>query len=89
MAQVGLFKKVGKYTDKRTGKEKSFTNFYVRCGDSLIPVQVVYYENDEGRDPHYAGRKQVLKAFAEKLPDKNEPEAPKRYVVDLDGKDPF
>ena len=45
MAQVGLFKKVGKYTDKQTGKEKPFTNFYLRCGDSLIPVQVVYYEN--------------------------------------------
>lgn len=89
MAQVGLFKKVGKYTDKQTGKEKPFTNFYLRCGDSLIPVQVVYYENEEGRDPQYSGRKEVLKAFAEKLPDKDESEAPKRNVVEHDGKDPF
>ena len=40
MAQVELFKKVGKYIDKRDGKEKPFTNFFVKCGSETIPVEV-------------------------------------------------
>ncbi|MDE6201539.1 MAG: hypothetical protein K2M47_06670 [Clostridiales bacterium] len=70
--QVQLFKKVGKYTDKNDGKEKTFTNFYVKCGDSLIPVEVCYFPQDkfDGRDPNYNGRKQVMSAFAVTLPDK-------------------
>lgn len=68
--QVNLYKKVGKYTDK-DGKEKSFVNFYVKCGDKLIPVEVSYFPNKkcEDRDPNYSGRKEVLGAFAETLPD--------------------
>ena len=70
--QVQLFKKVGTYTDKKDGKEKRFTNFYVKCGDALIPVEVCYFPNDkfDGRDPQYSGRKDVLSAFAAMLPDK-------------------
>lgn len=69
MAQVSLFKKSGKYKDK-DGNEKSFTNFYVRCGDALIPVEVCYFPNKEtNRDNQYSGRKEVLKAFAETLPE--------------------
>lgn len=70
--QVQLFKKSGKYTDKSTGKEKSFTNFYVKCGDALVPVEVCYFPQDkfDGRDPNYNGRKQVMSAFASPLPDK-------------------
>ena len=69
MANVGLFKKSGTYTDKE-GKEKKFTNFYVECGDQMIPVNLAYFENDEGRDPLYVGRKMVLSSYAEELPEK-------------------
>ncbi len=72
--QVQLFKKVGKYTDKKDGKEKLFTNFYVKCGDALIPVEICYFPQDkfDGRDPNYNGRKQVMSAFAATLPDKSD-----------------
>lgn len=72
--QVQLFKRVGKYTDKNDGKEKQFTNFYLKCGDALVPVEVCYFpqEKFDGRDPNYNGRKQVLSAFAAILPDKND-----------------
>lgn len=89
MAQVCLFKKVGKYTDKKDGKEKTYVNFYVLCGDELVPVEVKFFENEEGRDYRYSGRKSVLSVFAEKLPDKEEPEAAKNNAVEHDGKDPF
>lgn len=73
MAQVELLKKTGKYTDKTDGTEKSFVNFYVRCGDSLIPIQPCYFPDPEhdNRDYQYNGRKEVLKAFADTLPDKD------------------
>ena len=69
---VKFFKKTGTYNDKETGKEKRFTNFYVECGDKLIPVEPVYFPNPqlENRDPQYQGRKAVLEAFAEELPAK-------------------
>ena len=68
--QVNLYKKVGKYTDK-DGKEKGYVNFYVKCGDQMIPIEVSYFPNEkfENRDLNYAPRKEVLKAFAETLPD--------------------
>lgn len=69
--QVQLFKKQGTYKDKE-GKEKRYTNFYLRCNDALIPIEVCYFPNDkcDGRDPQYAGRKDVMSAFAAILPDK-------------------
>lgn len=72
MAQVELLKKTGKYTDK-DGEEKSFVNFYVRCGDSLIPIQPCYFPDPkhDDKDYQYNGRKEVLKAFASILPDKD------------------
>lgn len=69
MSEVKLFKKKGTYLDKE-GNEKLYTNFYVRCGDTLVPVQVCFFENDEGKDPQYSARRAVLSAFAETLPDK-------------------
>lgn len=72
MAQVELFKKSGTYTSKE-GKERSFTNFYVKCGDTLIPVQVCYFEDAEGHDPQYSGRRMVMSSYAETLPDKPKP----------------
>lgn len=70
--QVELFKRNGKYVDKKDGKEKSFTNFFLRCGDELVPVEVCFFPQDkfDGRDPNYNGRKKVLSAFAAILPDK-------------------
>ncbi|MCI8368257.1 MAG: hypothetical protein HFJ81_01295 [Clostridia bacterium] len=70
MAQVELFKKVGKYIDKRDGKEKPFTNFFVKCGSETIPVEVKFFESEDGKDYRYSSRKAVLSAFAEELPEK-------------------
>ncbi len=67
--QVTLYKKNGTYI-ANDGKEKNYTNFYVKCGDSLIPVEVCFFPNDDGKDFAYAGRKAVLSAFAAILPDK-------------------
>lgn len=69
MAQVQLFKKVGKYTDK-DGKEKTSTRFYVKCGDVLVPVEIPYFEGEDGRDYQYASRRAVLSAFSDTLPEK-------------------
>lgn len=71
MSQVELLKKTGTYEDK-DGNEKSFVNFYVRCGDSLIPVEPCYFPDpkNDNKDFRYNGRKEVLKAFATTLPDK-------------------
>ena len=69
--QVKLYKKKGTYVDKKDNKEKQYTNFYVECGDKLIPVEPVFFPNSalDGRDPGYSGRKSVLEAFAELLPE--------------------
>ena len=64
MAQVELFKRKGTYTDQRTGEEKPFTSFFVKCGDELVPIQVRFYEGEEGKDPRYSARKTVLSAFS-------------------------
>jgi len=66
---VNLYKKEGTYKDK-DGQDKRFVNFYVKCGDNLIPVEPCYFPKKEhnDKDPGYAPRKEVLKAFAETLP---------------------
>ncbi len=71
--QVQLFKKVGTYQDKETGKDKSFVNFYVKCGDTLIPIQPCFFpdKDNDNRDYQYNGRKEVLKSFADTLLDKD------------------
>ena len=71
---VQLYKKYGTYTDKESGKEKRFVNFYVKCGDQMVVVEPKYFAQDkfDGRDPNFAGRKAVLEAFAELLPEKEE-----------------
>lgn len=69
MTQVELFKKKSKYNDK-DGQEKTATNFYVKCGDVLVPVEVKYFpDKDTNHDTGYASRKAVLSAFAEELPE--------------------
>lgn len=70
--ELKLYKKNAKFTDKATNKEKTYTNFYLKCGDSLIPIEVKYFRNSEtGKDNQYIGRKSVLSAFAEDLPEKD------------------
>lgn len=66
--QVELLKKTSTYKTE-AGEEKTALNFYLRCGGSLIPIQVRYFKNDEGRDPNYSGRKLVLSSFADTLPE--------------------
>lgn len=70
MAEVKLFKKLATYKDK-DGNEKTATNFFVQCGDVLVPVEVKYFEDKEtGQDYNYRSRKTLLSAFAELLPDR-------------------
>lgn len=95
MAQVELYKQTGTYVNK-DGVEKIFTNFYVKCGDELIPVTVKFFENDEGNDLRYAPRKAVMSAFASllpPLPEKKETDKGRKKasgsVADDDGDHPF
>ena len=65
MAQVSLLKKNGSYVNK-DGEEKKVTNFFVRCGDVLVPIEVKYFESKEtGKDDRYRERRVLLSAFAE------------------------
>lgn len=69
MAQVSLLKKNGSYINK-DGEEKKVTNFFIRCGDVLVPIEVKYFESKEtGKDDRYRERRVLLSAFAEELPD--------------------
>lgn len=72
MALVKLFSKRGSYTGA-DGQEHKTVRFYVECGEALVPIEPVYFKNKEtGKDKHFMGRKEVLKAFAETLPEKGE-----------------
>lgn len=66
--QVELFKKAGTYVDNKDNVEKHYVNFYLRCGSSLVPVNVCFFPNESGKDPQYISRKEILKAFASDLP---------------------
>ena len=35
-----------------------------------VPVQVSYFEGEDGKDPQYNARRAVMSAFAETLPEK-------------------
>lgn len=78
MAEVKLYKKLAKYTgkekDAKTGEEKEVektaTNFYVKCGDMLVPIDVKYFGSGDNPDKNYRSRKSVMSAFADELPDK-------------------
>lgn len=71
---VNLYKKTGTYFSEKDQKDKPYTNFYIKCNDQLIPVEVKYFPNPQfqDRDPGYQGRFAVLSAFAEPLPEKEE-----------------
>jgi len=68
--EVLLFKKDSTYTDKNTGEQRKATRFYLQCGKTMIPIEVSYFGTEEKRDTQYTGRKEVLRAFAEDLPEK-------------------
>ena len=86
--QVNLYKKNVEYT--KDGEVKTATNYFVQCGDVLVPVEVKYFEDKQtGEDKNYRTRRSLMSAFAETLP-----ERPKKQVkekmptfVALDGKD--
>lgn len=65
--KVDLFKQVKNYTD-RDGNERTGTYFFVRCGDVNVPIQATYFKNAAEGDKGYSSRKQLLSAFATKLP---------------------
>ena len=69
MAQVSLYKKQVEYQNK-DGETKTATNYFVKCGDQMVPVEVKYFENKEtGRDDRYRERRVLMSAFAEELPE--------------------
>ena len=72
--EIKLYQKNGTYKKKDTGEEKPYTNFYVKVGNTLLPINVPYFPNPAlgDRDPNYNSRVAVLKAFAEELPEKEE-----------------
>lgn len=94
--QVELLKKSGKYISDE-GVEKNYTNFYIRCGDSLIPIEPCYFPNREtGKDNQYIGRKEIMKAFAGVLPEidnssstgEKKEKKPKSSSGNIDGEKP-
>ena len=69
--QVELYKKIVPYVDNK-GEERTATNFFAKCGDVLVPIEVKYFEDKEtGEDKNYRTRKTLLAAFAEELPERN------------------
>lgn len=67
-----LFKQISNYTDKE-GKERTATNFYLKCGEEMIPIEVRYFKDKQDNqkiDGNYRARKLVLSAFATELPKK-------------------
>jgi len=67
---VGLFKKNVEYVNK-DGEKKTATNFFVQCGNVLIPVEVKFFEDkNTGEDKNYRTRKTLMSAFAEELPER-------------------
>ena len=68
--QVELFKKKVSYVNEKN-EEKTAINFFIKCNDVLIPVEVKYFPDKEtGKDVRYGERKQVVAAFAQELPEK-------------------
>ena len=70
--EIKLYQKNGTYIKKDTGEKKPYTNFYLKIGNSLVPINVPYFPSEalDGRDPKYNSRVEILKTFAEELPEK-------------------
>ena len=73
--QVELFKRVHTYKNAN-GEEKTGMNFYIRCGEALVPIDVRFFKGQDGRDQGYQGRKMILSSFATILPEKEKKQKP-------------
>ena len=70
--QVKLFKKYGEYTTKE-GEKKTATNYFLQCGDVLVPVEVKFFADKvTGEDKQYRTRRTLMSAFAEELPERSQ-----------------
>ncbi len=71
---INLYKK--SYTFKNnSGEDVNATRFYLKCGDTLIPIEVTYFDRKDEKgnslgDSNFKSRKAVLSSYAEILPDK-------------------
>jgi hypothetical protein len=75
--QVNLYKRNVEYTNQ-DGEVKTATNYFVQCGDVLVPVEVKYFEDKQtGEDRNYRTRRSLMSAFAELLPDRKKDEQSK------------
>ena len=70
--EVKLFKKhVGYKT--QTGEEKTATNYFLQCGDVLVPVEVKFFPDKvTGEDKQYRTRRTLMSAFAAELPERKQ-----------------
>ncbi|MBE5744364.1 MAG: hypothetical protein E7358_06640 [Clostridiales bacterium] len=71
---INLYKKSYTYKNK-DGEEVNGTRFYLKCGDTLIPIEVTYFDKKDEKgnslgDSNFKSRKAVLSSYAEILPDK-------------------
>lgn len=68
---IELLKKKAEFTNK-DGKTVKTTNFYLKCGDTLVAIEPKYFKQKDGsNDNGYSGRVAVLKSYAAELPDKD------------------
>ena len=68
--EVKLFKQSVDYVTN-AGEKKTATNYFVQCGDVLVPVEVKYFEDKETKtDKNYRARRTLMSAFAEVLPER-------------------
>jgi hypothetical protein len=82
--QVKLYKKNGEYTTK-DGEVKKVTNYFVECGDVLVPVEVKFFEDKKtGEDKNYRTRRTLMSAFAEELPEREKPQKPQAERAETD-----
>lgn len=82
--QVELYKKNVEYTTN-SGEKKTATNYFVKCGDVLVPVEVKYFEDKvTHEDKQYRTRRTLMSAFAEELPEREKTTVPetKKAAVD-------
>lgn len=67
---VKLFKRNVEYTTA-TGEVKTATNYFLQCGDVLVPIEVKFFaDKATGEDKNYRTRRTLMSAFAEKLPER-------------------
>ena len=67
---VKLFKRNVEYTTA-TGEVKTATNYFLQCGDVLVPIEVKFFaDRVTGEDKNYRTRRTLMSAFAEELPER-------------------